>query len=693
MLRTPLPLAFLLLAGTAAPALAQTAQPAPASPLPDIVVTGRGIAEVDPRSDAIAILDRDRLTRTASNRLEDALADIAGIQSFRRADSRSANPTSQGITLRGIGGNASSRALLILDGVPQADPFAGWVAFPAYAPSRLGQVRVQRGGGSALWGSGALSGVIEMTSATPDQLSPLTADIFYGERNAVDAQGSASLVRDNGFASFTAGYARGDGFVPIVAEDRGAADRPAPYEQFNASARTVIAIAPNTELQATVQGFTDRRERGQAFTGIESDGADASVRLVGRGRWGWSALGYVQTRRFASSFASIAADRSASTQTLDQYNTPATGLGARFEIAPPLGERLAVRLGGDVRETSGETRERYTFVNALPTRRRVAGGTTRTLGGFVDLKATLGDLRIDANGRLDGWWIEDGRLFEATLATGATLTDTRFADRSGTEPTGRFGLAYAVAAPLTVRAAVYRGWRLPTPNELYRPFRAGADATAANAELAPETLEGVEAGIDFAFDDRFTLAATVFANRLNDAIANVTVAAGPGTFPGVGFVSAAGFYRRRDNLDSIESRGVEIDGRARLGGFTLGLSYAYADATVTAGPLAPALDGLRPAQVPAHQAAGTIGWAKDGFVASTALRYVSEQFEDDQNSRSLGDALTLDAVLAVPVAQGLAIEGRAENLFDARVETGFSGTALERARPRQLWIGVRAALD
>ena len=105
-------------------------------------------------------IDRARIEANASDRLESVLADVAGLQQFRRSDSRSANPTSQGITLRGLGGNAASRALLILDGVPQADPFGGWVAFPAYATDRIGRIRVTRGGGSGFYGAGALAGTV-----------------------------------------------------------------------------------------------------------------------------------------------------------------------------------------------------------------------------------------------------------------------------------------------------------------------------------------------------------------------------------------------------------------------------------------------------------------------------------------------------------------------------------------------------
>lgn len=659
---------------------------------PEIVVSGRGLdALAGEAAYDVVTIGRERLTGSASGRLEDVLRDVAGLQQFRRSDARSANPTSQGVTLRGLGGNAASRALLILDGVPQADPFGGWVAFPAYAPERLGRVRVSRGAG--LFGPGALAGTIELESATPYQLAPVAGQVSYGSRESIAANGALTGQFGAGFATLSADYARGDGFTPIIASRRGPVDRPARYEQFSAAARGVVQVGDTTELQANLLGFTDRRERGFAFSENGSDGADASLRIVGRGDWRYSALAYVQTRSFQSRFAAINATRTTVTPTLDQYNTPATGVGARVELQPPVGGGFDLRLGGDWRRTSGRTLELFTYVAGLPTRRREAGGNSSTYGGFADLSWTGGPLTFSAGGRIDRWQIRDGRLIERTLATGATLTNTLYPDRSGWEGTGRAGLAFAASEALTLRAAAYAGWRLPTLNELYRPFRVGADATAANALLSPERLEGAELGIELRPADGVRLAATVFENRLDNAIANVTIARGPGNFPGVGFVSAAGNYRRRENLDSVRARGVEFDASARLGAFALAASYAYTDSKVRGSGVTAALDGLRPAQTPRHFASGTLGWADRGFAASATVRYVSGQFEDDQNLRSLDDALTLDARIAAPIAGRLSVEARAENLTDTRVEAGISNDGvIERATPRTLWIGLRYGL-
>jgi vitamin B12 transporter len=677
----------LLLSGVAAiPAAAQDRPPATG----DVVVIGRGLpARPGDRTADVVAIDAARIQESASGRLETVLADVAGLQQFRRSDSRSANPTSQGISLRGIGGNASSRALLVLDGVSQSDPFGGWVAFPAYATDRIGLIRVTRGGGSGYFGPGALAGTVEIESADPAGQPALAADLSYGSRDSVSAAASGLLARDGGFATVSAAYSRGDGFIPTVTESRGPADRPAPFEQFSAAARGVIDIGARTELQANLSGFTDTRERGTAFTRNRSEGADASLRLIGRGDWGWSALAYLQTRAFASQFASVDAARTVATQTLDQYNTPATGIGGRVEVVSPVGEGRDLRIGGDVRRVSGQTQEAYTYVAAVPTRRRVAGGTALTYGLFADASLETGPATLTLGGRVDRWRLSDGELREGVLATGASLTNAVFPARSGTEWTGRAGIAVTPVTPVTLRASAYRGWRLPTLNELYRPFRVGADATAANAALAPERLTGVDGGVTLAPGAGVSLTASLFWNRLDGAIANVTAGRGPGTFAGVGFVAANGIYRVRQNLDAIRSTGFEVDARWQSGPILAQASWSHVDPRVAASGAAAALDGLRPAQTPRDMVSASLGWRKGGAAISTTLRHAARQFEDDQNSRSLAPATTVDGYAALPLTPALGVELRAENLFDARVEAGISGANIvERATPRTLWVGL-----
>lgn len=663
-----------------------------ALPLPtaaqEIVIVGQGL-NAPPGEAALATveIDRERLTDSASGRLEDVLRDVAGAAQFRRADSRSSHPTAQGISLRGLGGNASSRALLLLDGVPQADPFGGWVPFPATLPQRLARVRVTRGGGSGYHGAGALAGTVELFSADARTLGPVALTGFFGSRESVDLVATGGARLGAGEVTGAVQFARGDGFVPIIEGQRGAADRAAPHEQASIALRGVAPLTAGIELQANLSAFSDQRDRGTDFTPVNSRGADASLRLIGNGRWPWAATGWLQHRDFATGFASVNATRTAASPTLDQH-VPATGTGLRIEIEPPLGSGWTLRTGGDLRMVSGRTSELYSFVAGAPTRRRVAGGESSTAGLFADLSLERGALTLTAGGRADRWTIRDGRLFEALLTGGAPLTDSRAPDRAGWEGSARLAAALRASDAIALRGAAYSGWRLPTLNELYRPFRAGTDATAANPQLAPERLRGVEVGVDLTPADGFTLRTTAFLNRLDNAIGNVTLGSGPGTFPGVGFVAAGGVYRVRQNLDAIESRGIEADLAWQAGPWRAGASWAYTDARVEASGSAAPLNGRRPAQTAPHQLSAHIGYSGDRLSVSGTARYVAAQFEDDLNVRALADALTFDAVIRVPVAKGFAVEARGENLTDARIETGVSGTGIvERASPRTLWIG------
>ena len=657
----------------------------PPEPPPPIVVTAPALP--DPaveRAYSIVVLGRERLVNAPTTQLDQLLKDVPGLQLFRRSDARSSHPTSQGVTLRGLGGNASSRALLTLDGVPQTDPFGGWVNWPAYDPASLAEVRVIRGGGSVASGPGALVGVIEMRSLREQGL---TASAEAGSRDSLEGRLAGGFALGGGTLGLSARAASGDGFIPVTADTRGPADRQAAYDEASVRGFWVAPLAGAADIQLSALGFTDRRERGVEFTGNRTDGADAAVRLLGRGRWQWTALAYGQTRELRSSFASVSEGRTTANRVALQDSVPSNALGGSFEVRPPLGEGLQLRLGGDVRRTDGESRELYFFVEDEPTRRRRAGGQTLAAGVFGEATATVGRVTLSGGARLDRWRISDGQLLERAIATGDTLTDEQYASRGGWLPTARASAAAEIGGGISFTAAAYLGWRLPTLNELFRPFRVGPDATAANPLLDPERLAGAEVGARYR-GRGVSLAATAFTNRLKDSIANVTLAQGPGVFPGVGFVG--GEYRQRQNLDAVRVRGLELSGEVQRGPFTANAGASFTHAKVESDGAAAVLDGLRPAQTPSLALAGGLAWDEDGRSLSLVVRHVGAQYEDDLNRDRLPPATTVDAFAAWPVARNLQIFARGENLLDELVVAGIGGDgSVERATPRTLWIGLR----
>lgn len=671
----------LLALATPLPALAQQAAPPPPPPLPsdgpDIVVLGQPLP-VPPGVPAYGsvTISRDRLTGDASGRVEDVLLDVAGFQQFRRADSRSANPSAQGVTLRALGGNASSRALVLLDGVPLADPFFGYIPFNAISADRLGGVRVTRGGGAGAFGAGAVAGTIELASATRRDLPLVAGEAFYGSNNAQEVSASVSPNVGGGFVSFSGKFERGDGFYTTPDSQFSAATVRARYRDFSGGMRAVVPIDAETEIQA--RGLLYRDYRTLRFAGADSssEANDASVRVIHRGPWAIDALAYVQTRNFTNRVISATTAK----LTLDQRNTPATGLGGKIELRPPVGPDHVLRFGVDARLGNGTLYEDAYAASGLVTTRRTAGGATSTLGAFVEDDWTLGKLVLTAGLRGDRWTITDGFFREANAA-GAITSSTRYADRDGFEGTGRAGALFHASDAIALRAAAYTGFRLPTLNELYRPFVVFPITTQANAALGLERLRGVEGGVDLKPLDHVTLSVTGFYNRLENAIANVTLSS---------------TLRQRQNVDAIVAKGIELTAHASHGAFSLDGSYAFSDSKVEASGSQRLLDGMIPSQSPRHTGSATLAWANaTGFGASATVRYVGNQYEDDQQTDVIPAVTTVDGVITVPVGRRVAIVGRAENLFDATVITRnvtieSGGTnPIDLGTPRTLWIGVR----
>jgi outer membrane receptor protein involved in Fe transport len=638
----------------------------------DIVVLGRGL-DLPPGTPAYGSvrITKERLSEDASGTVEHALADVAGFQQFRRSDSRSANPSAQGVTLRALGGNATSRALVLLDGVPLADPFFGSIPFTTLPIDTIGAARITRGGGAGAFGAGTVAGTIELFTADRGQLPPYSASGFYGTANAVQLNGSFSPDVGAGYVSFSGSFARGDGFWTTPEAQRGPADSRARYRSWSATAQGVAPVGETGEIQGRIALFQD--ERTLRFKGADNgqEGQDASVRFLSRGDWKIEALAYVQLRNFNNIVISATSFR----PTLNQRNTPSTGLGGKLELRPPVGSDHLLRVGIDTRfATADMYEEAMNATTGVVTFRRDATGRQMTTGLYVEDDWTLGTVVLTAGARADYWTISRGRFTERNATTGAVAT-TLYPERDDWEGSVRAGLLWRASDRVALRAAGYTSFRLPTINELYRGFAVFPVVTQANANLAPERLKGGEAGFDLTPAEGVRFSATAFYNRLDNAIANVTIGTN---------------LRQRRNVDAVVAKGLELTGSVDVGTFDLSASYAFADSQVEASGQGAALNGKHPAQSPRHSASATLGWRAPGNARlAVTARYVGAQFEDDLQVDRMPGVTTIDGFARLPITHRIAVIGRVENLFDVTVLTRKVGTSVDLGTPQTFWIGLQ----
>ena len=666
--------------------------------LPDVVVTG---ARLPPAAGdaAFSVMRLDREILDRSTRLDEALGRVPAVSLFRRTSSLGANPTTQGISLRAIAPSGAGRALVTLDNVPLNDPFGGWVLWSQVAPESLENLDIVRGAGAGAYGAGALTGVIALREQGREGgVLDLSAGDYDGRRLA-----GVTGLRAGRFALTASVLAdHSAGYRPVRSAAAGAADTPLDLDTRSGALRADVDIDPATAVSVRVSAYDEDRGSGLLNTRSTATGQSYAAtlsRTPSRDRLGWRIQAWRRQSDFANTSASVAANRSATTPANDQYATPATGWGGNLALRQSsldlFGGRAEWEVGADARLADGETQEHFSWSVPLGrfTRDRFAGGKTSVAGGYAEASWIRDEWLVAGGLRIDRWTNTDGRRLEVDRATGVPLLDETYPQRSGDVTSARLAVRRDLGRGLAARAAAYSGFRPATINELHRPFRVGNDITEANPALEPERLQGIEAGLS-AEIGATRIGATLFRNRIEDVIVNVTLGTGPGVIaalPRGGFVPAGGVLRQRQNAGTIEATGLEVNAELRWDRVTLSAAAAWTDARVDGGAAASQLTGLRPAQAPEWSANLGMEWqATRRFKVSATVRYESARFDDDLNSRRLGAAITADTRAGYQLTDGVNLYGAVDNLFDEEVEVSLTGDGVAGyAAPRMARVGIR----
>ena len=662
----------------------------PPPELPEVVVTGARLPPAAGEA-AFAVIRLTEADLQAEQRLDEALASVPAVSLFRRTSSLSANPTTQGISLRAIAPSGAGRTLVTLDGVPLNDPFGGWVIWSQVPTESLSGLDIVRGSGAGPYGAGALTGVINLRER--DDGAALDASVTDGG-GRLSASGATAVGPVRLVASGL--YETRDGYIPVRGAAAGAADMPLDLRVRSAALRADLPVADAT-ISLRAAAFQEDRGSGLAGARATASGNLLSATAAAgprADRPSWRLQAWRRESDLANTSVAVAAGRTTTTPANDQFETPATGWGVnaalRRTTVSGIG-RAEWELGADARFNDGETRERFRFMAGAFTRDRIAGGETSVVGAYAEGSSSIGSWLVAGGLRLDQWRNENGRRLERDLATGLPTLDETDPDRSGEVVSARLGIRREIGTGQALRLAAYTGFRPATLNELHRPFRVGNDLTEANAALEPERLTGVEGGWAWT-GERASLTATVFWNEIDAAIVNVTIGAGPRVFPRAGFVPAGGVLRQRMNAGAIEATGLEIDGRFEVGdALSVRAAVSVTDAHLDGGVLAPQLTGLRPAQAPDWSATAGVDWrATDRLTLAADLRWESRRFEDDLNSRVLEAAVTADVRAEWAVSPSTRIWFAADNLFDAEVEVSETATGVAGfGPPRTFSLGVR----
>lgn len=609
---------------------------------------------------SVAVLSHNELEATAALTLDGALDQVPGFTLYRRLGSEWANPTTQGVSIRGVGANGASRALVLENGIPINDPFGGWVYWDRAPLAAVERIEVAKGGASDLYGSDAMGGVVNIVTREANH-SEFSLNTSYGNENTPDASLWGNLDwRKWGLQLAAEGF-QTDGYILVPQPIRGPVDTAAGSSHTNASITLDRQITDRSRAFLTGSILGEARKNGTPFQTNRTHLRELSA------AWDWQSpslgefalRGYGESQLYDQTFSSIAPSHQSEALTSLQ-RVPAQEAGYSVQWNRLRGARQTWVAGVEGVDIAGTTNALNYSAGRLNNAVGV-GGRQDINGVYVeDLVRLTPRWIMTLNARFDDWQNFNALSTARPLSTPGPVTVTNFPQRSATAFSPHASILRQLTPSTSLYASVYRAFRAPTLNELYRPFRVGNVLTLANASLGAEYLTGGEAGAAFdGLRNRLQLHGTFFWTEVTQPIANVTLS-----------ITPALITDKRENLGTTRSRGVELDTNLQLTpSLVVSGGYQYAQATVLSFPGNTALQGLWVPQVPRNVFSIETRYAKPSFaIAGVQARYTGLQYDDVLNQFPLRAGFELDAFISHSFRNGVEIYGAIENITDDRYE-------------------------
>ncbi len=645
------------------------------------VTASRAETRLGETAASVVVLSSEELEATAALTPDDALRQVPGFQLFRRTGSRVANPTAQGVSLRGVGASGASRAVVLYDGVPLNDPFGGWVYWTRVPRESIERVEVLRGGASSLYGSAALGGVAQFVPRKPSG-KELRLELSYGTQNTPDVSLYASARRGPWGFSVAAQEFATDGYVLVDARARGPVDTNAASRGAAGELYVERAFVRGSRLFARASYYGESRRNGtplqfnrthirQLTAGGESSPNDARAGV-------FALRAYASAQTLDQSFTAVSTDRRSETLTRLQ-RVPAQGSGLSLQWSDSFGGRHSLVAGFESSEVRGASDE-IVYVAGRASSLVGAGGSARAARLFArDLITVTPRFILAPAARADFWRNFDARQTTRPLTNAGATSVTSFADRDESAFSPQLSALFKASERVSLTATFARAFRAPTLNELYRSFRVGNVLTLADENLRAERLTSGEAGVIYEPRRGASLRANAFWMDVTRAVANVTLSATP-----------ALITRQRRNLGRTRSRGFEAEGEVRARGrWTLSAGYLFADARVARFPADTSLEGLRVPQVARQQLTFQARYTNPArFTFGLQARASGAQFDDDQNLLRLGGYFSVDALASRRLARGVEAFLAAENVTGRRYEVGRT-PVLTLGPPLFVRVGLR----
>lgn len=637
----------------------------------------RGLVGVSDSATSVAVVSQQQMNAQPGLTLDDKLHEVAGFQLFRRTSSWTANPTTEGVSLRGLGSTAASRTLVVSDQVPLNDAFGGWIHWDEIPSLGIEEVKLLRGGAADLYGSSAIGGVVDVVPvmAVKPRFS-VKADVGGATENTANEDVLlAGVVRRMAMLAAYSGLTTG-GYVSTAPGLRGTVDVPANVHAE--SGRVVLRTAtPVRGVRGFLLGNVLNEARGNG-TPLQTNGTRL-WRYVGgvdaEGGWGHGVLRLYGSREaYRQSFSAIAANRDSETLTKLQQ-VPVDELGLVAQGVRTLGA-VTGALGVDVRDVRA-TDDESAVTGGAVTSTTSTSARQREIGGYADAIWEPKGWSVSGSVRVDSFRTFDARQVVSNVGGGKGLPEL---DELMVSP--RLGVVRRLGHGLLLTGTGFRAFRGPTMNELYRTGQVGQQTTLANDALLAERATGFEFGGE-EVGRVGRLRATYFWTEVNRPISAVELSQ-----------TATTELLQRQNLGQIRSRGAMVEAQtAGWRGLDASFGYQLAVATVTAFNSSSAaqanLTGKWIPEVPREMVTATANYVRPKFASLHVIAsYEGKEYDDAANEYLLHPYARLDVMAERELGRGWSVYAGAQNVLNRTIDAGET-PILTLAAPRLVQGGVR----
>jgi vitamin B12 transporter len=605
-----------------------------------VVVTATRIERpVSDIGQAVTVIDQQALVTRQHDTIVDVLRTVPGV-------AIASNGGIGGTMSVFIRGAESDHTVTLIDGVKLNDPASpgGGFNFGNLLVGNISRVEVLRGSQSVVWGSQAIGGVVNLTTATPTEEFAVAGRAEYGANDTRQFVVNASQQAGRVAASVGVSGFSTDGISSYSAQRGGKEDDP--YRNFGAHAKVNVELADAVSLD--LRGWLSRSRAGiDGFAPPTYALGDTGEYARTREAVGYSGLNFaLLDGRFRNrlAFAYTETQRG----NFDPASTP-------VQIFDGTGRNARLEYQGT-----------YAFSDALETTFGLESEASKYITSSYGAPATRGEAQIRS-----GYGELIARPFDGLTAIVGLRHDDH--DEFG----GHTSLGGSAAwspdnGATTLRASYSEGFKAPSLYQLHGDY--------GNLRLRPETAAGWDLGAAQRFlDDKVEVGVTYFHRNTKDLIDFISC-----VIPLTG-ICAGRPFGTYDNVARARARGVEATLALRpLAGLSVLANYSNVNAASRSS--GSANFGKDLARRPHETATALVDYRwQSGLETGMTYTKVGRRFDDAANTRMLESYELVDLRLAFPVSEKVLLQARVENLFNESHETSYRYGTVGRA----VYAGVR----